>query len=207
MYCNSCGHKNEENAKFCQSCGVKIVKVSTEHKADKQNQLENSSSESGSKNTMQNNENANAGLGGWLVLVGLGLILNIFFVGSYILKDFPLLYQKYDIPGLLPLIEFEFIINIIWFATNIYLLYLYFKKNVKFPKYYIIYLIGITIFVFLDAKINSNLIAPTVTQQKAVNATTTSDWSAFYRDLVVSVIWVWYMIKSKRVKATFVKNK
>ena len=37
MYCSHCGSKNEENSKFCSSCGKELIKVKEQNKQDFQN--------------------------------------------------------------------------------------------------------------------------------------------------------------------------
>lgn len=206
MYCNKCGKHNPEDSNFCKSCGSKIVRVSIENKTVGDGKAEVSSSEV-ENNTLQNNEKVNAGLSGWLALVGLGLIVGILMEVYELFGYFPLLADTYDIPGYLTFLQFEFLVTIVFTISLVYLLYLYFKKNKNFPKYYIIFLISTVIFALLDHFLLATLDVPTQEQQKIINDVLSQNSGEVVKTIIVSIIWGTYMKKSKRVKATFIKDK
>jgi len=157
-------------------------------------------------NITQAKQKVDAGLGGWLALVGLGLIVGPFYTVSNIYGYFPLFNKTYNVPGYLPLLQFEFVIMIAFFLANIYLLYLYFKKNIKFPKYYVTYLIATAVFAIVDYILLNSLVAPTPEQQKILTDTSAQYTGTVSQAIITAIIWVWYMKKSKRVKATFIKT-
>jgi len=207
MYCNNCGKHNPEGSKFCKSCGAEIVKVSTENKTKNHADIKVSSLETEDKKPPKDTEKVNAGLGGWLALIGLGLIAGFFIQGYGVLEYFPLLSETYNIPGYLTLIQLEFVAGIILTTATIYLLYLYFKKNKNFPRYYIIFLVASVVYVVLDHLFLASLNAPTQELKKIIDDTLSQNSSDVGRTIVTSIIWVWYMNKSKKVKATFITDK
>lgn len=200
MYCNNCGKHNPEDSRFCKYCGTEIVKVSAEHKAGSTAQSETKSS------VTESTEKTKAGLTGWLALVGLGLIIGVFIQGYGTLEYLPLLSETYNIPGYLTLLQIEFMVSIIFTASTAYLLYLYLKKNEKFPKYYFIFLIASIIYVILDHLFLTSLSAHTQELQKVISDTLSENTSEVGRTIIVSTIWALYIKKSKQVKVTFTKN-
>jgi hypothetical protein len=204
MYCNNCGKHNSDDSKFCKSCGSKITRVSIEHKSEVEKHTQNNSPVVDSNKSTEESEKINAGLGGWLALVGLGLIVTPFIEGYSTYEYFPLLEQVYDIPSLKSLLWFEFFGGIATIVVSIYLLYLYFKKNINFPKYYIIYLVAITTFAVLDYIFLASIRTATLEQQETINGALSDHAGELFRSIIASLIWGTYITKSKRVKATFV---
>lgn len=200
MYCNNCGKKNPEDSKFCKSCGSEIKKVSAEHRTDSHVKSEVKPS------ITEPTEKTKAGLTGWLAFVGLGLIFGLFIQGYGVLEYLPLLSDTYNIPGYLTLLQLEFIASIIFTIANAYLLYLYFKKNDNFPKYYFVFLIASIAYVVLDHLFLASLSASTQEMQKVISDGLSENTSAVGRTIIVSTIWALYIRKSKQVKATFTKK-
>ncbi|OGK17716.1 hypothetical protein A2774_02015 [Candidatus Roizmanbacteria bacterium RIFCSPHIGHO2_01_FULL_39_12c] len=200
MYCNNCGKHNPEDSKFCKHCGAEIVRVSAEHKADSLAQSEVKSS------TTETTEKGKAGLTGWLALVGLGLIIGLFIQGYGALEYLPLLSDTYNIPGYLTLLQLEFIGSIFFTVATAYLLYLYLKKNERFPRYYFIFLIASIVYVILDHLLLASLSAPTQELQKVISDALSENTSVVGRTIIVSTIWALYIKKSKQVKVAFTKN-
>lgn len=197
MYCNKCGKHNPEGSKFCKHCGAEIIKVSAEYKDDNLAQSEVKPS------ITESTEKAKPGFTGWLALVGLGLIIGLFMQGYGALEYLPLLSETYNIPGYLTLLQLEFVGSIIFTVATAYLLYLYFKKNEKFPKYYFIFLIVSIGYVILDHLLLASLSAPTQELQKVISDALSENTSVVGRTIIVSTIWALYIRKSKQVKATF----
>ena len=84
-------------------------------------------------------------------------------------------------------------------AVSIYLIYLFFSKHYLFPKFYIGIVAVSLIFIPLDAW----LVSFVVPNEPMSDAETMLE---FARVLFVGLIWVPYMLISKRVKATFVEK-
>ena len=67
MFCNNCGSKLEESAKFCGKCGTVVIRH--EQEVGEITSVAASSPVGGKELN---------GLGGWLVLLGLGLLVQPF---------------------------------------------------------------------------------------------------------------------------------
>lgn len=124
------------------------------------------------------------GLEGWLTLVILGLFISLAYNLYYLYELFSNVLNEES------LILDTVIVGAV-FVFNIYLIYLFFSKKRIFPAWYIAFLLINMIFsiiglILMDDNVDSN----------------TKDAS---RAIVAVIIWVPYMLKSKRVKATFVK--
>ena len=150
------------------------------------------------------------GLGGWLVLVGLGIIISplriivqafpiyseMFSNGSWAVLTTPGT-EAYD-PLWAPILFGEMAINgglaLVW----IFIAFLFFSKKKAFPKWYI----GILLFTLSFILVDALVIKSVLPNEPVFDAETIKE---FGRSLVVTLIWVPYMLISKRVKATFVK--
>ncbi|MGD8576108.1 MAG: DUF2569 domain-containing protein, partial [Thiohalophilus sp.] len=89
--------------------------------------------------------------------------------------------------------------NALMAIASLVLIYLFFKKHFLFPKVYIALALLTLVFIPLD----SWLVTFIMPNEPVFDPDTTKE---FARSLVSSMIWVPYMLVSKRVKATFVEN-
>lgn len=147
-----------------------------------------------------------SGLGGWLILPMLGLFLTI---GNQ-LMSLTSAGQVFGSLGALnglqsQMVIVEFFLNLaIFLAWPIALLVLFFNKDRKFPRNYIIWQIVGAVFVVLDLFAGYALFA----QVYESTGTPFFD-TATLRGLIGSVvgvcIWIPYMMNSVRVKNTFVR--
>ena len=119
------------------------------------------------------NETEGKQLGGWLILVGIGVVLN---VGG----------------NLSELLVEANILNLILLLAACYLAYLFFSKHYLFPRIYICIQL-ITLFIIL-------VVLATDTMPSE------NEWTLLIGVAGV-LIWVPYMLLSKRVKETFVEKK
>jgi branched-subunit amino acid transport protein len=150
------------------------------------------------------------GLGGWLVLVGLGIIISplriivqvfqayseMFSNGSWAVLTTPGT-EAYN-PLWAPILFGEMAINGGLVLAWIFIAFLFFSKKKVFPKWYIGILLFTLSFILVDALVVKSVLP----DESVFDAETTKE---FGRSLVVTLIWVPYMLVSKRVKATFVK--
>lgn len=150
------------------------------------------------------------GLGGWLILPAIGLIVTpIRLMVSLITVFLPIFQKGYweviTTPGSeayhqlwAPLIIFEIAGNTFFIIVYIVLIFLFFSKSYRFPTLFIVCLALNLIFVVGDFFF-ADLI-PTVEAQ--------SDFQSV-KDLVrfgiSAAIWIPYFLVSKRVKNTFVR--
>lgn len=158
-----------------------------------------------------NDNNELKGLRGWLVLVGIGVVITpISLLVTNILIFQPIFTdgiwdalttsgsEAYN-PLWGPLLIGEIMYNSVMVAVSVYLIYLFFSKSYLFPKFYIGIVIISLIFILFDAW----LVSFVLPDEPIFDADTTKE---FIRILVGGLIWVPYMLVSKRVKATFVEK-
>lgn len=150
------------------------------------------------------------GLRGWLILVGLGIILSPLRVITQIFPVYSEMFSKgswtvLTTPGSeayhplwAPILYGEMAINGGLVLAWVLVAFLFFSKKKAFPKWYI----GILIFTLAFILIDALAIKAVLPNEPIFDAQTTKD---FGRSLIVTLIWVPYMLVSKRVKATFVK--
>jgi hypothetical protein len=148
------------------------------------------------------------GIGGWLRIIGIGVML------SPILAIYTL-YQTYfpaitdgtfntiisssseQYTHILYFTIIEIIINLLLTAALFYQLYLFFMQKSLFPKFFIWMIIINLIFIVTDAYL-AHLILPNV---ELFDEETKSE---IRRIVYEGIIWIPYMIRSKRVKNTFI---
>ncbi len=150
------------------------------------------------------------GLGGWLILVGIGVVISplrlsyeygpmyysIFTDGTFKALTTPGTEFYHSLWG--PLLIGEAICNSFLVLASVYLVYLFFTKHYLFPKVYIAIIVFSLFFIPLDAWVGSLVI----TDEPMFDPATTKELT---RSLVAAIIWIPYMLVSKRVKATFVE--
>lgn len=151
------------------------------------------------------------GLGGWLILVALGVIVSPLRI---IFELFPLYsdiftngyWEILTTPGTdayhamwAPILLGEMGINLALIFAWLYTIFLFFSKKRAFPKWYIGIVIFTLIFIVFDA-IAINSVLP---DEPIFDSDTVKEIS---RTLISCLIWIPYMLISKRVVATFVRK-
>lgn len=150
------------------------------------------------------------GLGGWLILLGIGIVLSPFRLAAVIVQTYLPLFQD-GTWGILttpssehyhalwaPLLSFEIAGNLAFLVTYSVLAFLFFRKSRFLPRIYIAATLLNLCFVVLDSWFAS-LVLP---DEALVDADTAKEIA---RAALSSAIWVPYMLLSKRVKNTFVE--
>ena len=150
-----------------------------------------------------------SGLGGWLILVGIGVILAPFILSATFFPIFIPLFTDGTMetitssengifhPLLGPLIYLEIVVNSALIILHFYLIYLFFWKKKIFPNFYILAMLGGLSFLVIDAFLGK-IVMP---NDPIFDPETTKN---IIRSAVAAAIWVPYMRISKRVNATFV---
>lgn len=151
------------------------------------------------------------GIGGWLILVAIGIVVapfKILFILSTvhvpIFRDGTLEYltnpenDAYH-PFWAPYIYGEVLTNGLILIASIYLIYLFFTKDHRFPPTYIFLQVFGLVFVIVD----SALIKVVLPSEPVFDPETVG---YLFGSTISLAIWVPYMLLSKRVKATFVEN-
>lgn len=191
MFCKECGNKFLGNEKFCAECGS--AKNASGDEAPQ------------SKNSTKNLK----GLGGWLIVVLLGLLYTLFIYASASISSSKMftdgtVEQLSYIQGYAGALGFEVIVQAIFALVAVFLIFLFFKKSKQFPKFFIIFLITHVIFVALDTYIMSSLSFPYEIKD-AMQEVIDEGYVQLGRAIISSIIWIWYMKVSKRVKLTFIE--
>lgn len=160
---------------------------------------------------MQENTDLN-GLRGWLILVGISVVLSpVRLLASYIPMYYGIftdgtftLLTSVDSslyhPLWAPLLISEVIYNSLMVLAFIYLIYLFFSKHYLFPRWYIALLLTSLFFIVFNAWLGSQVIV----NEPMFDPDTLKELG---RSLFGVLIWVPYMLRSKRVKATFINKK
>jgi transglutaminase-like putative cysteine protease len=150
------------------------------------------------------------GLGGWLVLVGIGLFVNPVYRCAQLVQNWegwfsaevwqgvamPTGQQYHALFG--PLLIFEVLGNIALVAFNILLISMFLARRRAFPMAYIV-MFALSVLFMLADEIAGNMI-PVVAAKS--NATSGGELA---RAVVAGAIWSTYMLRSRRVKETFVR--
>lgn len=151
------------------------------------------------------------GLGGWLILVGIGVVIGPFRLMAELGPVYGPIFEKgvweaLTTPGspayypyLGSLIIGEIVYNAIIVAASLYLIYLFFSKHYLFPRLYIAVIAVSLVFIPLDAW----LVTTIFPSEPMFDSATTKE---FVRSLVVGIIWIPYLLVSERVRLTFVEK-
>lgn len=147
-----------------------------------------------------------AGLGGWLILVGVGVVLSPLAMFLQMIQGYPPLFsggswEALTTPGAEsyhplwgPVLITEVAANAGLLLARFLLVYLFFAKKRAFPKWFI----GITLF-------NMIFVVADMLAFRAIWPDMEISGADALSSIIPSLIWVIYMMRSKRVKATFVK--
>ena len=156
------------------------------------------------------------GLKGWLVLVGLGLIIRIFTSGASAYENIGLFADGgvellssessvVYIPGYSSLMRLALIGQALLSLFALYTLSLFFLKSRVFPKAFIALLIGTLVFGALDYGAVVLIEEGSEGMQEVLGPVLSESAVALGNTSIASLIWGLYIVKSKRVKATFVQ--
>ena len=149
------------------------------------------------------------GLGGWLIIVGFGLIITPIVIFNLLLTlhlplftdgSFALLASEsseYYVPGFSFIMSYEILGNLILILASFYLLILFFKKSKFFPSYYIYFRLFNVLFVVLDI-IFAKIVFP---EEPMFDPAIARD---LFQVIVAAAIFIPYMLRSRRVKNTFI---
>jgi hypothetical protein len=152
-----------------------------------------------------------AGIGGWLLLPALGLILTPFRMCFHIYNEFLPIFSNgvwsevtdpespaYHVMWG-PLIAFEVIANVAMLALTLWLLWLFFSKSVRTPRIFIFWLAALVAVQVIDSGLASLI------PQAAEEAFAPDAVREIVRSLVGAAIWIPYFLRSVRVKNTFTR--
>ncbi len=151
------------------------------------------------------------GLGGWLVLVGFGLVISPLIIGSTLVAGHSAYFNHavwqalttLESPSHLPNFAFvaplEMVLNLTLLLFNVLQITLFFRRSHLFPRsvqFYLVFQVIATLFALW-----SNSLIET-----APSAAPTGDvYTQLMRALLAAAIWIPYFQTSRRVKRTFVR--
>jgi hypothetical protein len=209
QFCQDCGATLMATLRMCPACGSKNLEANPQQTGHKSTLTSNQTSFNISSPIA--NANEPKGLSGWLKLVAIGLFLGVIkyiallistyneFINTDSLQDLTNINSQTYIPNFKILFYTEIVVNLFIFAMLIYLIYLFFKSKSIFPKYYIF----ISLFIIFAIPIDSYVAAKIVPDLEVFDSDTIK---SFLQSLVSGAIWIPYMLKSKRVKNTFIED-
>jgi len=150
------------------------------------------------------------GLGGWLILVAIGLVIAPLRMTALTVTDLvPIITGGYWSaltdptsptyhPLWAPLLILEGVGNTVFSVFAAILLVLFFQRSRRFPGLMVAYLVSSLLFVTADYFVAE--LIPVVAAQDDVNST-----RELGRAAVASLIWIPYFRRSRRVRNTFVE--
>jgi hypothetical protein len=150
-----------------------------------------------------------AGIGGWLILPAIGLVISPIFQGIWIIRDIvpalnPDVLKTLSDPASdnysamwVPTMVFESVTSILMFAFTLWLAYLFFfRKSPRVPRLFIVLLAAQLIIQVIDWVLTKNLPLPA---EQSGNGFV----SSLGRSIINAAIWIPYFLWSIRVRNTF----
>lgn len=209
QFCQGCGASLMPTLRMCPTCGSKNLDANPPQAAS---QVTPSFSQPASSSAAATTSGSQLkGLGGWLILIGFGLIIGpirqIIALSSgykpYLDTD---LFERLTtpssssyVPNFKLLFYGEILVSIFLILLSFYLLFLFFTKNKKFPKNYIF----ISLFIILYIPVDAFLVTTVLPNANIVDGEMVK---SFFQTLISGAIWIPYMMKSERVKNTFIED-
>ena len=152
------------------------------------------------------------GIGGWLILVALGLFLGPLLLLGAILKDAIFLANPNRaivgelIPGLPTLVVMELLSAVALLAGGVVLLVLFFGKKRIFPRAYQVFLLFSVAVSLAKYTLCPRVAgAASVRVMELVHQLHSTISFAALESVIAAVVWISYFTVSERVKATFVR--
>ena len=133
------------------------------------------------------------GIGGWLVLPAIGLVVTPFAAILFIIID---LEAMEEMPRYQNLFASEIFFNVIIALFAVVTAFLFFSKNKMTPK---------VVIAFLVTNMALMLIETVMIVQEFGSRVDSEAYTDLIRAVVAAAIWIPYFINSKRVQNTFVK--
>ena len=150
------------------------------------------------------------GLGGWLIIPAIGLVVSPIIWAVSLHNDFLPIFQEgyWEIlttpgsetyhPLWAPIIILEIVGNTLFIIFDIALIFLFFARSYRFPTLFIIFLASHLLFVVSDFFL-AYLIPAVAAESDPESA------KQIIRSIIGAAIWIPYFLTSQRVKNTFVK--
>jgi hypothetical protein len=152
------------------------------------------------------------GIAGWLIFPALGLIITPFRMGFQFYKDLlpnltPQIWNAVTNPASSvyhplwgPLIIFEVTANLVQFIFTLWVMWVFFKKSNKTPRFFIIWLIMLASVQIIDMLLVKQI------PMAAAQSVSSEIIKDIARPIIGAIIWIPYFLVSKRVKNTFTES-
>lgn len=145
-----------------------------------------------------------AGLRGWLVIVGIGIVFGPVrlagdlyrFYGELLAPEMQALLKADSL--LAGLVGFEVVGNLVLFLSSLVLAHKYLSCAQSFPRFFIVYSLAILAFIVIDAVLLA-ILFPGVGEVFDKETVT-----AILGAAISAAIWIPYMLLSRRVRNTFI---
>lgn len=158
---------------------------------------------------MDNEENNLEGISGWLILVAIGIVATPIRIIMLMMATYPQIFSTgiwealttqgsaaYH-PLWAPILIGEILVNSGMLLVWLYMAYLFFSRKAVFSKWYI----GLAFFSLIFIVIDAFAVKIVFPSEPVFDPDTLKE---LVRSLFMVVVWVPYMLVSKRVKATFI---
>ncbi len=198
MPCTQCAADNSPDALACHQCGAALVPPATPILL-----AESRMQPAGPPLFADSNLDADRhleGIGGWLILIALGLITSPVVNGGTLMSiHIPMLtnpsYQPFfeKNPAIHTLILFEAGSNLCAIALTLAMNYLFFTKKKSFPTYMVLLMV-FNFLITLGDTVAAAILMPDQFR----------GYTSILRATLSAVIWIPYLVFSRRVKVTFV---
>jgi Protein of unknown function (DUF2569) len=148
------------------------------------------------------------GLGGWLILVAIGVSITPLSIVLSLVRTGPTYaastWASLTTPGgnaynalWAPTLLFELVVNVALLVFGSLQLWTFFRRKRLFPALFVVFVCARLAFDLLDTLLAQTI--PAIADRAEVN------WDTSLRTLLYGVLWTAYMFRSRRVKNTFVE--
>lgn len=204
-FCQDCSASLMPTLRMCPTCGSKNFDSNPPQPSIKAVPSRTISSATSSSASQLK------GLGGWLILVGFGLIFGTFMFLGLLLNNYKEYFNtdllekltspssEYFIPNFNLLFYAEALALLFLLFLSVYLIYLFLNKKKSFPKNYIF----ISLFVILYIPVDAYLVSVVIPDENILDE---EILKAFFQSMLSGAIWIPYMLKSERVRNTFIED-
>ncbi len=199
--CRKCFAPLGERASVCAQCGVAVEDSTPAPISDVPPSMAaiRSDSNLGTRGDFRSGVRSDLrGIGGWLILVAIALLLAPIEDAYRVYSDLNTLYgggfaqMLADHPGITNLLVSQIVADTIFFIWFLALNYFFYGKKKAFPLLMIVYLGVNAIYILVRGHANDAVMGTHIFASRAASVTASAS------------LWISYLVSSKRVKATFV---